>query len=368
LGIVDVGVSGVPAVFLVLFILLPLQFVFAYRASLIGGEITGLVTQRVHLMSEIITTIKVLKFYAWERYYLDKISRRRQVELSKIHSGLVYTVSILVVVFIAPMIAAFVSLIAFYHLNPLKFDSETVFSLISLFNTLRYPLLLLPQVYLFIHHQAVRSATAARESLSRLQEFLARPEIDPPIRPLPVPRDSPNTLCMRITNARFEWGDGEIEHPHIPDLNLDLHRGLLYGIIGDVGSCKTLLGAIMGQLKMTKGSVGTFYKVVRFRTREVLPGFEDGEDYGAPVFKFGYVPQEPWLIDGSLRDNIVFGEEWYGVLVNSRDDDKYAEVVRVSGLIKDMMALAEGDQSDLADLALTPSQKQRISLARFFLF
>jgi ABC-type multidrug transport system fused ATPase/permease subunit len=202
----------------------------------------------------------------------------------------------------------------------------------------------------------VRSATAARESLSRLQEFVGRAEIDDPVNPEPVPYDSPNTLCMRITNARFEWGDGEIEHPHIPDLTLDLHRGSLYGIIGDVGSCKSFLGAIMGQLKMTKGSVGTFYKVARFRTREVLPGFEEGEDYGAPVFKFGYVPQEPWLIDGTLRDNIVFGEEW--------DDDKYAQVVRVSGLIKDMMALAEGDQSDLADLTLTSSQKQRISLAR----
>jgi hypothetical protein len=146
LGVVDVGVSGIPAGFIILFILLPLQFVFAYRASIITGEITGLVTQRVHLMSEIITTIKVLKFYAWERYYLDKISRKRQLELSKIHRGLVLTVSILVVVFIAPMLAAFVALITFYHLRPNLFDSATVFSLISLFNTLRYPLLLLPQV------------------------------------------------------------------------------------------------------------------------------------------------------------------------------------------------------------------------------
>jgi hypothetical protein len=146
LGVVDVGVSGYPAGFLVLCILLPLQFVFAYRVSLIGGEITELVTERVHLMSEIITTIKVLKFYAWERYYLDKISRRRQLELSKIHKGLVFTVSILVIVFIAPMLAALVALISFYHLKPNSFDSATVFSLISLFNTLRYPLLLLPQV------------------------------------------------------------------------------------------------------------------------------------------------------------------------------------------------------------------------------
>ena len=97
-------------------------------------------------MSEIITTITVIKFYAWERYYLDKISRKRKLELSKIHKGLFFTVSILVVVFIAPMLAALVALIAFYHLSPNNFDSAAVFSLISLFNLLRYPLLLLPQV------------------------------------------------------------------------------------------------------------------------------------------------------------------------------------------------------------------------------
>lgn len=52
------------------------------------------------------------------------------------------------------------------------------------------------------------------------------------------------------------------------------------------------------------------------------------------------------------------------LLLLPRDDAKYSRVVRISGLLKDMMQMEEGDQSDIADLSLTSSQKQRISIAR----
>lgn len=164
LGAADVGIAGIPSIFLVIVILLPVQYAFAYYASLISYDTTLLVTKRVHLMSEIITTIKLIKFYAWERYYLDKIGKRRLEEMSMMKRGLALKISILVLVFIAPTIAAFVSLITYFYLNASVFDAATVFSLISLLNTLRYPLLLLPL--------AVRSTTAATNSIKKTPRFL----------------------------------------------------------------------------------------------------------------------------------------------------------------------------------------------------
>ena len=74
------------------------------------------------------------------------------------------------------------------------------------------------------------------------------------------------------------------------------------------------------------------------------------------AYSFGYVPQEPWLIDSSLRDNIVFGKEW--------DEEKYSEVVRVTGLLRDIMVFQHGDLANVNDLNLTGAQRQRLSLAR----
>lgn len=59
-----------------------------------------------------------------------------------------------------------------------------------------------------------------------------------------------------------------------------------------------------------------------------LPKFVD------QPYVFGYVSQEPWLIEASLRDNIVFGEEW--------EEEKYTEVLRVCGLLKDILVLSNG--------------------------
>lgn len=152
-------------------------------------------------------------------------------------------------------------------------------------------------------------------------------------------------------NARFEW-DGNLDHPHITNLDLDLHRGKLYGVVGDVGSCKSFIASIMGQLKMKQGSVDIFTN--EFSRKKTVTN--DAKSEIETVFKFGYVPQDPWLIEASLRDNIVFGEEW--------DDTKYAEVVRVCGLMRDILLLPEGDESNITDVILTPAQRQRISFAR----
>ncbi|KAL3894505.1 MAG: hypothetical protein SGCHY_005235, partial [Lobulomycetales sp.] len=59
LGIVDVGwKSGIASSFLILFGFLPLQFMFAFYVSKISYESTLMATRRVHLMAEIMTTIK----------------------------------------------------------------------------------------------------------------------------------------------------------------------------------------------------------------------------------------------------------------------------------------------------------------------
>ena len=66
--------------------------------------------------------------------------------------------------------------------------------------------------------------------------------------------------------------------------------------------------------------------------------------------------QEPWFINATLRENIIFGVE--------EDEKKYNDAIRISGLTRDFLMLSLGDESFIYDLNLTPAQKQRLSLAR----
>ena len=52
---------------------------------------------------------------------------------------------------------------------------------------------------------------------------------------------------------------------------------------------------------------------------------------------FGYVPQNPWCQNLSLRENIVFGQPW--------DEAHYREVLHACALELDLEILAAGDLS-----------------------
>jgi ABC-type multidrug transport system ATPase subunit len=71
-----------------------------------------------------------------------------------------------------------------------------------------------------------------------------------------------------------------------------------------------------------------------------------------------YVPQEAWLLNMSLRDNILFGSEY--------DERKYNEVIRVCALRRDLKLMIDGDRTEIGErgINLSGGQRQRISLAR----
>jgi len=72
----------------------------------------------------------------------------------------------------------------------------------------------------------------------------------------------------------------------------------------------------------------------------------------------GYVPQEPWLFHGTVRQNILFGKDY--------DASWYEEVVEACALTLDFNELEHGDFTRVGDRGETLSggQKARINLAR----
>eukprot|EP01155_Anaeramoeba_flamelloides_P023514 Anaeramoba_flamelloidesa807701_5206.p1 GENE.a807701_5206~~a807701_5206.p1 ORF type:complete len:948 (-),score=243.47 a807701_5206:15-2858(-) len=105
-------------------------------------------------------------------------------------------------------------------------------------------------------------------------------------------------------------------------------------IVGPVGSGKSsLLYAILGELPRKEGSISVKGTIA-------------------------YCPQEAWIQNATLKENIVFFKEF--------DDNRYKKVISCCALDPDFKILPGGDQTEIGEkgVNLSGGQKARVSLAR----
>ena len=140
--------------------------------------------------------------------------------------------------------------------------------------------------------------------------------------------DSERDSFIRIEAPQPVW------KPALHHISVQLPRGQLVAIVGPVGSGKTsLLLAILGELVRTSGQTHVEGSVA-------------------------YAPQQPWVENGTLRENVLFGESW--------DPRRYREAIYVSGLSDDLKQLPLGELTELGESGYTLSggQQTRVSVAR----
>lgn len=146
---------------------------------------------------------------------------------------------------------------------------------------------------------------------------------------------SNNRKFIRLENVTAVW-QRHIEPTQmngIFDVNAEIEPGLCV-IIGQVGSGKsTLLNTVLDELVVDVGTI-------------TING------------SLSYATQEPWLFDSTIRDNIVFVEDF--------DERRYNRVINACALERDFELLPQGDESIVGErgLSLSGGQKARINLAR----
>ncbi len=131
------------------------------------------------------------------------------------------------------------------------------------------------------------------------------------------------------------------------NINLSINEGEFIGIKGESGSGKTtLLYILSGILRPTKGKLYVNNKELE---EEMRCAFRK---------HIGFLPQEPFIIEDTLKENILFGEDY--------DEEKFIKVLKDAGLLtffqkydkNPNMWLKEGGKN------LSQGEKQRIHLAR----
>ncbi|XP_063124478.1 multidrug resistance-associated protein 1 isoform X12 [Rattus norvegicus] len=203
-------------------------------------------------------------------------------------------------------------------------DAKKAFVSLALFNILRFPLNILPMV--------ISSIVQASVSLKRLRIFLSHEELEPDSIERWSIKDGGGMNSITVKNATFTWARDE--PPTLNGITFAIPDGALVAVVGQVGCGKSsLLSALLAEMDKVEGHV-------------TLKG------------SVAYVPQQAWIQNDSLRENILFGRPL--------QEHCYKAVMEACALLPDLEILPSGDLTEIGEkgVNLSGGQKQRVSLAR----
>jgi ATP-binding cassette, subfamily C (CFTR/MRP), member 1 len=305
----------------------------------IRKTVAPITDSRVKFTQEVIEGIRILKYFTWETPFKDQIQSLRSKELELILKRALIQAFVMTIAFAFPIFASSITFIIYGLTNPL--DPGNIFAALALFQQLRFPLMFLPNVLV--------SWAEFKIATDRIQQVFLAPELDVQLE------IDPDLDCgILVENGEFVWDvlqvsehepknakpdeertlDERVHEFRLSNIDLKIPKGKLVAIVGSVGSGKsTLLNALIGETKKTNGRV-------------VFNG------------SVGYAPQQAWIQNATVRENILFGHEF--------DDAKYYETIYTCALEKDFKSFQDKDDTQIGErgINLSGGQKQRINIAR----
>ncbi|KAK5814377.1 hypothetical protein F5H01DRAFT_391041 [Linnemannia elongata] len=327
--------------------------------------------ERVRLSTEILSSIKIVKLYGWEAAFKSKILEARRAELNVLKKMGALEAVMSLVFASTSTIVTFVTFATYVTLGHGVLTPKIVFVSLTLFDLLHEPVSRLAE--------GTAATIALVVATKRIQRFLMREEIDGNQVQHEKYDENSDTPVVEINNATLAWtsskepdwiddaadDDGEDAHgegsedqqpllsnqegtaganedntdttppkPTLRNITLSVKNKSLTAVVGRVGQGKSsLLNAIIGEMYKQEGTI-----CVRGR--------------------IAYVPQQAFIINATVRDNIVFG--------NLFDQERYRRVLTACGLDPDLDLLPAGDMTEIGErgINLSGGQKQRVSLAR----
>jgi ABC-type multidrug transport system fused ATPase/permease subunit len=311
-----------------LLLLVPLTRQVAKAFSALDEEMMKHRDHRVTLMSQILNGIRVVKYYAWEKSVMKEVAEVRGKELNArkrlARAEAVATLSYVAVSTIVLFATLLVHATRGHALSP-----ELAFTCVAVFALLEDP---------FSHlSETISRIATAFVSADRLCTFLSRERLQPVDAYLPENAELPGISLEGVSIIH----DGQ-SRPTLKELSLQVKPGESLAIVGPVGTGKsTLLQALLRELPLASGSLGFFAA----DGREIRP-------------RIAYVPQEAFIVNGSLKENLYFGMP--------ENEQALRSALHVSCLEADIPALPAGLFTEIGErgVNLSGGQKQRVSLAR----
>lgn len=330
-------------------ILLPINMYVAKQFSKIQKLILAATDARIHTTNEVLTNIRIIKFFAWEQRFVGLVNAKRYTELKHLRTRYILWAVAATIWSGSPVFITFLSFYVYTNVEHKPLIPSIAFTALSLFQILRIPLDQLADMVAHVQESKV--------SVDRIEEYLSEPETDKYQQLVTRKKDGNGEPLIGFEHATFSWGGKDMTDQTAADafklmeLDLKFRVGQLNVVAGPTGSGKTsLLMGLLGEMTKLKGDV-------------YLPGGRSREDI-RPDSETGltesvaYCAQQAWLVNGTVKENIVFASEF--------DQKRYDDVIVACSLKRDLEILDGGDGTLVGEKGVTLSggQKQRISLAR----
>lgn len=188
--IYEFGYFAVPAVALIFILCLPFQMLTSRSSCTLVLKENAAFVERSKILLEILTLIRMIKMYAWEEHYRKTLLDLTKRELHKIRVLIFIKSCELLPTFYAPLLCVLATVLTAAIVNPALITPLYVFTTMSLFSVLRYPLAHFPHSF--------RSMRVAKSSFEILDNYLSLDFGDAPLDKTPPPENDPSIVCELV--------------------------------------------------------------------------------------------------------------------------------------------------------------------------
>lgn len=302
--------------------------------------------ERIKLTNEIVDCIRLLKMYSWEKAFKGIVEALRQKEFLALLKLNKIEILGRIVADMSVGVCAFV-MFAFYTIQGGLLTPEKVYTSLMLLNFARLWCIMFP-------HQGRVFIVNAKVMKKRVEDILTIPDVvtNQEAENIASRKNSGYGMVMsqnqiqlyekdetskikpiQLRDFTAYWSK-KIEKPCLRNLNVSIRPGQITTVIGKIGSGKTsFLLSLLREIPLTTGQL-----------------FCEG--------RIAYVEQEPIIFSQTVKENILFGQEY--------DAELYQKVIRACNLHIDLKQLQDGENTVVGERGVTLSggQKARVSLAR----
>ena len=276
--------------------------------------------KRINFTSQTVKNIKELKLLQWEDTFKNVINQKRQNEMIYMRKRLNYSLSIITIHWIMPLLLCLSTIGAYVKINNRFLDIADLMTALEIFDSLRGPIVNLPD--------RIREIINAYVSTNRIAKFL---NIKIGLNSN-ITKNFDDKYAIKIVDAKIGTGKDNILMS-IGSLKIRKNESCI--IIGETGSGKSCL-------------------IKSLIDRLIILDKKEFNINGT----ISYASQTPFIINSTLKENILFYSEY--------DEDRYNQVIKYCELEKDIQSFPAGDQTEIGTNGanLSGGQKSRINLAR----
>jgi len=351
LGTAAIGFMAYINVRLTVFVLIPMPMIvlgtrfFSKKMHRIYGEVQGAFSELTEVVRERFAGIRIIKAYNRQQEAASRIESVSKHYIDKNLSLVKITGSFFpMMVFFSNLSLAIVLFLGGRQTITFTITPGDFVAFISYLGLLTWPMMAVGWVTNLIQR--------GKASLDRIDKIIQTfPEID----------DRPGGVILEKVKGSVVFEN--VSFSYVPDIhesgsflvldriNINVDPGKILGIVGPPGSGKsTLLNLIPRIFDVSQGSIMLDgIDIRRLKVRDLRS-------------RISFMPQEPFLFAGTIRENIMFGDK-------EIRDRKLIRAAKAASIYETITSFPEGFETLVGEkgIVLSGGQKQRVALARALL-